>query len=190
MPSNETIFNHLFHDSPIGVVVMDKDGYFQRANRALINLLEYTDFELELIKYSDITHPLDLPICADKMDDLTSNKIDGYEIIKRYISKTGKIIWVRESRWVIKEENKPMTFVSQIVPITPIDIKVDKDKVIMRPSLSVGQFVADNLISFGSAAAIIISVLVFFGSALAIQQYKINELEKKTNSDQSTSAHP
>ena len=55
-------------------------------------MLEYTEQELQKMTWAELTHPDDLDADIQQFDNLLANKIEGYSLDKRFISKTCKVI--------------------------------------------------------------------------------------------------
>ncbi len=180
----------LFDESPIGVCILDEDFRFVAANKAFCNLVEYTDHELSAFTLLDITHPVDAKECETKLIEMLAGKLDGFDIVKRLLSKLGDTVWVRESKFIIKNGDK-MTFISQAIPVEHLKIeKNGHNNVVYRPTVSVGQFVGDNLVSFVGGTAFIISVLVTLGTLVGIQQYQISQLEQRSPPNAQSNQNP
>ncbi|TFF97034.1 MAG: PAS domain S-box protein [Promethearchaeota archaeon] len=88
------IFNQLMHQSPIGIAIVDKRGVLVDCNKALGDMLGYSQEELLNLSFEDFTHPEDLNKEWPMIKNMWNGEIDKYHIIKRYIHKSGEIIWV------------------------------------------------------------------------------------------------
>jgi two-component system, cell cycle sensor histidine kinase and response regulator CckA len=64
----------------------------------------YSAEELTGKKFTDLTHPDDIAKTLQSYEQLGSNKVQSYEMEKRYIHKDGKTIWVRVLASRINEE--------------------------------------------------------------------------------------
>lgn len=93
----------ILENAPCGVAVIDGDGSYIRTNRVYQSLTGYTRKELESRSWLDVTHPLDVPLCKEQMAALaeaskSQSSADApaeVEFSKRYLTKTGKIIWAK-----------------------------------------------------------------------------------------------
>ncbi|HAA27833.1 MAG TPA: hypothetical protein DCE56_09430, partial [Cyanobacteria bacterium UBA8553] len=56
---SEEQFRRVFDEAPLGMGLTSIDGCFFRVNRALQNMLGYTESELKALSCQDITHPED-----------------------------------------------------------------------------------------------------------------------------------
>jgi len=118
LTNKEDIDNFLFDKTKIAMAFVDRDGSFIRANAELVRVLEYTEYELERMKFSEITHPADLHADMDLFRKTLSGEIEGYPMTKRYITKTGKQIWAKLIVTGVKDKNDMVAcFFSQIIPV-------------------------------------------------------------------------
>lgn len=93
--ASEARFRAIFQDSPVGIEIADSRGRLTHTNKAIQQMLGYTEEELDGMEYTAITHPDDIPI-EDAMDaDMIAGDRYSYQIEKRHIHKDGHIIWTR-----------------------------------------------------------------------------------------------
>ena len=83
-----------FESIPVGMVVLDSKGRVQRANRALCQMLGYSETELMTISPYDITHPDDLAEGRERMAALARGDIPFYTR-ERHVTKDGRVVWGR-----------------------------------------------------------------------------------------------
>jgi PAS domain S-box-containing protein len=98
-------YDHLWSISEIPMAVVDLGNRFVRCNRAYCHLLGYSESELKLRKWTQVTHPDDVDgdlasVAALRADEASS----GYDLIKRYLTKNGKIITVQLSVLAIRDD--------------------------------------------------------------------------------------
>ncbi|HEY9196604.1 MAG TPA: PAS domain S-box protein [Mucilaginibacter sp.] len=112
-------FHHAFNYAPIGMALVSPAGEWIRVNKNVCLMLGYDESEFLRTTFQDITHPDDLDADLQQMYDLLDDKIDSYQMDKRYFHKNGSIIWVSLSVTLVRDQQrKPLYFVSQIVDIT------------------------------------------------------------------------
>ena len=87
-------FSSTFESSAIGMGLLDSYGNWIKVNRSLCYMLEYSMEELLTLSFQEITHPEDLFEDLDKAKKLFNREIESYNLEKRYLSKSGKIVWV------------------------------------------------------------------------------------------------
>ena len=91
---NEERFRKIFEESQIGVMLSDPDFRYIKVNPAFCNMLGYTASELASMSFIDITHPDDIGKDIENMSKLKIGEIPFYRTEKRYLRKTGEIVWV------------------------------------------------------------------------------------------------
>ena len=91
---SEERFRNAFQWSPIGIALVALDGRWLEVNRALCDIVGYTEEELRQLTFQDITHPDDLEADLAQAERLYAGEIPSYQMEKRYIRKDGQTIWV------------------------------------------------------------------------------------------------
>ncbi len=82
-----------FEMTPDLVCIANKAGYFEKINRAVIDTLGYTEQELFSQPISNFIHPDDKDVTGQEREELLNGKtLLNFE--NRYLSKSGKIIWL------------------------------------------------------------------------------------------------
>lgn len=90
---SEAYFQTIFHNAMVGIKLVDLQGRIVEANPAFMKMVGYDEKELFHLTYTDLTHPEDSPYMRVKLEELTTGKIDSFEVEKRYLHKEGKIMW-------------------------------------------------------------------------------------------------
>jgi len=88
-------FRVAFQKSLTPTAIVGGDGKFMLANEAFCHLVEYSEFELMGMKFSEITDPADLFNDEHEAVRVRDGAIESYEMIKSYITKTKKLVRVR-----------------------------------------------------------------------------------------------
>lgn len=94
LSESEARFRSIFEISNSGIFFCDKNGQIILVNHAFQNLVEYSTKELYFMDFSQFTHIDDLSIENEFIRKLLKKEINQYRLNKRYISKSGKTIWV------------------------------------------------------------------------------------------------
>jgi PAS domain S-box-containing protein len=91
------------------------DGQILKANPAFADLLGYTTKELEQTTVRRITHPEDIDAESQMVDDILLGRIEEFRTDKRYISKTGVVLWIKlvQTLVVDRDTGEKMFFLSQ-----------------------------------------------------------------------------
>jgi PAS domain S-box-containing protein len=105
---SEELFQSIFDNAPMGVALVDKDGYVLAANEADCRFLGYSRDELVGTHFRTFTYSEDLNADSKLYDSLTRGERASYVIDKRYVRKDGRIVWGRLSASLIRDaEGRP-----------------------------------------------------------------------------------
>jgi PAS domain S-box-containing protein len=96
-------FRRAFDDAPIGMAIVDREGFFDRVNAPLCELLGYTEDELiGKINPLDLIHPEDRGGEEDGLAELLSGGRRTFAIEKRLMHKAGHAVWARITTSVMR----------------------------------------------------------------------------------------
>lgn len=112
-----TRLRHAFDHAPIGMALVAADGRWISANPALCRITGYAEDELLARTFADITHPDDVDADAAQVARVLAGEIDTYDMDKRYVRRTGDVVWVHLSVSVVRPPSGPY-FIAQIQDIT------------------------------------------------------------------------
>jgi PAS domain S-box-containing protein len=116
---SEERFQNAFKFAAIGMALVAPDGRWVKVNRSLCGLVGYSEEELLTKTFQDITHPDDLETDLEFVRQMLAKKIQTYQMEKRYIHKSGRIVWISLSVSLVRDgEDNPLYFISQIEDIT------------------------------------------------------------------------
>jgi formate hydrogenlyase transcriptional activator len=90
---SEERFRTLFESAPIGISINNAEGKFLQVNRALENMLQYTEEELKTLSFKEVTLPEDLPESKQVFGELVAGQRQMFRIEKRYRRKNGDMVW-------------------------------------------------------------------------------------------------
>lgn len=80
----------IFYDqNPVPVFQVNRDGKISHCNSAACSMFGYTLDEFTKLTFDQITVPTYLPADRQNFQDLLDNKIDQYDLVKGYITKSG-----------------------------------------------------------------------------------------------------
>ena len=91
--ASEQRFRRIFEHSALGICVVDSQGGITAANPAFTTMLGYGESELVGCTIADISHPEDTAVEKDTLGDLLAGQGPPFRMIKRYMTKDGRIIW-------------------------------------------------------------------------------------------------
>lgn len=99
---NHQLYEKIFHEGPLGIAVVGLDFRFMEVNEAFCKITGYSSDELKTMKFTDITHPDDILFDTQLADQLFKGTRHNYQIEKRYIKKSGEIVWIHLAGSVIR----------------------------------------------------------------------------------------
>nr|WP_249420177.1 PAS domain S-box protein [Rhabdothermincola salaria] len=112
-------FRQAFAKAPTGIALVDLDGRFLEANRALADILGREPADLSHLSFQDITHPDDLGADLDYLDRLLSGRIPGYRMEKRYLRPDATVVWCLLNVSVLRDaEGAPQHLLAHVEDIT------------------------------------------------------------------------
>ena len=105
--------------APIGIATVSTDGLFLTVNKALADMLGYSENELTALTFQQITHPDDLETDLAYVHALLDGQRDSYRMYKRYFHHHGHTIYIQLDVSIVRDENaQPLHFISMIQDIT------------------------------------------------------------------------
>jgi PAS domain S-box-containing protein len=115
----EELFHSAFDNAPIGIAVSQPDGHYLRVNRALCEILGYSEEELRATTFQALTYPEDNEASMAYVDRLLAGEIDKYSLEKRYVRADGRPVWVSLSVSLVRApDDRPLYYVAQVQDIT------------------------------------------------------------------------
>jgi two-component system, sensor histidine kinase and response regulator len=150
--SNEELFRSIFENAQIGISVFSIDRQEHYSNRAMSEMLGYSEGELSrLEKWDEITHPDDRVVCAERYAALLLGKRekDAYE--QRFIARDGNIVFANGRFTLLRDtEGNPEYVVALTEDIT--ERKAAEDLVRKRDEeLRRGSFLAETALELTKA---------------------------------------
>ncbi|HOW87656.1 MAG TPA: PAS domain S-box protein [Candidatus Omnitrophota bacterium] len=115
----EERFSSAFRASGSGMAIVSLEGRWLQVNPSLCRIVGYTEKELLLKTFQEVTHPDDLERNLAYVKRLLAGDIQDYRIEKRYMHKDGHFAWVLVSKSVVRgSKGEPLYFVAQIEDIS------------------------------------------------------------------------
>ncbi|MEW6613140.1 MAG: PAS domain S-box protein [Pseudomonadota bacterium] len=100
---SEARFRAAFEQTAVGMAYLGLDGRFLRVNHRLCEITGYPDEELLCKSIGDITHAEDWERERPLLDKLLAGETTTYTLEKRYLHKTGHIVWVNKTGTLIRD---------------------------------------------------------------------------------------
>jgi two-component system, cell cycle sensor histidine kinase and response regulator CckA len=118
-PASARQLRLMFDHSPVGAVLVSPEGRFLRANAAFCRFVGYSEAELQDLSFADITHAEHRERDVEQVGRLITGELVRYETDKRYLHKSGAVVWGRASVALLRDDDaRPMYFLTIIQDIT------------------------------------------------------------------------
>jgi len=95
--NNEVLFRTIFERAPLGIIRFDSEWRYLSVNAAYAQMVGYSEAELLNMTIMDLTHPDDKQLTVNNKGRLDGGLSVLKDFEKRYVTKSGKEIWVRIS---------------------------------------------------------------------------------------------
>jgi PAS domain S-box-containing protein len=116
---SEQALRAILDAAPIGMAAARPNGRLERVNKALCELLGYSEEELLRMKLSDVTHPDDIAASVAGHELVRAGEFAAGQFEKRYLRRDGRTVWARVSFAAVSEAGRaPRYFIAQIQDIT------------------------------------------------------------------------
>jgi two-component system cell cycle sensor histidine kinase/response regulator CckA len=115
----DEMFRAVFDHSPIGNCLVSLEGCFLRVNSAFCRMLGYSENELLSMTFGEVTHPDDLSASNEWVRNLLSGKSTSIDLEKRYLNKTGNVVWGIVRAFLLRDAGgHPLFFSTSVQDIT------------------------------------------------------------------------
>lgn len=113
------LFRTSFENTTSGVCILSTDGRFLRVNNTLCEMFGYEAEELIGKSFNDVTHRDDYACGLEFVRRLLGGELKYADFEKRYLHKSGRIIYARVSTGLLRNmNNEPEHFITYITDIT------------------------------------------------------------------------
>ncbi len=117
--TNEDRFRAAFEGSAVPMSLTSPEGKMIRVNAAFCAMTGYSEAELLALHFYDFTHPDDLGVNREVVQELLAGKRASLRMEKRYVRKDGQIIWGDMSSTVVGDaDGRPLYMVTHVQDIT------------------------------------------------------------------------
>jgi PAS domain S-box-containing protein len=117
--ASEARFRSIFESAITGIALADQQGTVTDANDALAQLLGYSREELRGMNIDRFTHPDDLAVELVYLRQLAIGQSETYRMDKRYITRSGQVVWVDLLVALLRDElRRPCGVLGMVVDIT------------------------------------------------------------------------
>ncbi len=109
----------IFDSSGTGLALVSLDGRWLRANDVVCKMLGYSEPQLQSTTFMRLTHPEDMEVGKQLIEELKCGMRTGATLHKRYIHSDGHVVWARLTVGLVRDDHgQPLCFVSQLEDIT------------------------------------------------------------------------
>jgi diguanylate cyclase (GGDEF)-like protein/PAS domain S-box-containing protein len=119
MQESEERFRSAFDCAAIGMALMTPEGRWLQVNRALCQLLGYTEEELLSLTFQALLHQDDVEAAQRALTQLLAGKNSSAQLEQRFLHSMGDEVWVSLNASVIRAtETQPQRLILQLQNIT------------------------------------------------------------------------
>ncbi|MBD2075174.1 PAS domain S-box protein [Phormidium sp. FACHB-592] len=116
---SEEWFRTMFDNAPIAISLADVYTYHVlKINQAHHALFGYSDADLATMTYMEYTHPDDVALCLDLIQQLLDGSIPRFQIEKRFCKKDGTWIWANLTVTLLRNPDGSLYSMGMIEDIT------------------------------------------------------------------------
>ena len=118
LQQSEEQFKGAFEHSPVGMALINVDGYYIEVNERFCETLGYSNQELKSLTFQEITYDDDLEEDLEYKRKLDEGLITHFSSEKRFITKNKSIIWTHMSVALEIKNKNEIYYICQFIDIT------------------------------------------------------------------------
>jgi two-component system, OmpR family, phosphate regulon sensor histidine kinase PhoR len=119
LDAGELLWQLTVENSPVGTALVAPDGRLLSANRALCDMLGYSEAEMRALSFQQITHPDDLAPDLAMVKETLEGRRTSFRMRKRYLHADGRVVHGDLSVALLRSpEGAPIHFISQVLDVT------------------------------------------------------------------------
>jgi PAS domain S-box-containing protein len=119
LQESEKRFRKVFEQGPLGIAIVGLDYRWVAVNAAVCRMLGHTEAELSKLTFVDVTHPEDIDADVESAEKLARGEIPSYKMEKRYIKKSGEVLWINlTGSTIVDERGEALYYLSMIEDIS------------------------------------------------------------------------
>lgn len=146
--------------APVGMAKVEQSGKFHAVNPRFCEITGYSETELLRRTFQEITHPDDVVADSAEAEALANGDGNSYQMVKRYLSKDGRIVWVSLYVHAIRDSSgRFLNFIAFAIELRNVAVSGAGDSASARraghPAISLWEYVRTKP---KEAIAILISV--------------------------------
>jgi PAS domain S-box-containing protein len=141
LSESEQLFRQIFQAGPVGIATANEDFKFTRVNAAYCKLVGYGEEELLGQSFAVVTHPDDVDSDETLARRLFAGEIPSYQIEKRYLRKSGEMIWVSVSASVVRDDDGLVSY--GIAIVEDVTARKEAEEEMQRVDAAKSEFIAN-----------------------------------------------
>lgn len=115
----EDCFRHSFEQAPIGMMIVDLIGRYERVNDAFCAMVGFDHRHLAGLSNDRVTYLQDVAADAAALRSLLAGEATSDTREKRYVHASGRLIWARTNVTLIRaDDGRPLHFIVQVQDTT------------------------------------------------------------------------
>ncbi|MDD5389967.1 MAG: response regulator [Gallionellaceae bacterium] len=114
---NEFLFRSQFDRGNFGIAITSPEKGWLRINPYLCDMLGYDERELQGMNWAEMTYPDDLAADEARFERLLAGEIEAYELDKRFVSKSGEIVYTHLSVSCFRENGRVKFVIASLLDI-------------------------------------------------------------------------
>lgn len=133
-------FKAIYDNADFGIALFDANRNVIQMNHALTQMLGYTEEEVRNLTIAKISHPLDYERDKKLFNELIEGKRTQYQLEKRYLTKSGNILYGKLRVSIVKKANgkikELIAFVEDITEQKEIVNKYESEQNLLQALLN------------------------------------------------------
>jgi PAS domain S-box-containing protein len=126
--ASERRFSRFFEEAPIGMIIVDLAGRYERVNDAFCSIIGLSRERLTAGTRHDITHPDDVAGDEARLRSMLAGETTSAAWEKRYAHASGRTVWASISVALLREpDGRPLHFIAQVEDITERRTRAERD---------------------------------------------------------------
>ncbi len=110
--ASEELFRSAFENGGVGVILRSLDGKTRSVNQAFLDLIGYSDAELQSMTFNDFSHPDDIH-SKTRIADVDLEKTPNQTLFRKLMHKDGRVVHTLINRSLVRDgEGKPSHTIS------------------------------------------------------------------------------
>ncbi len=99
----------------VGLTITSPGKGWLNINDCLCTILGYSEAELREMTWAQLTHPDDLAVDVEQFECVLKGEIDGYELDKRFLTRSGEIVFAKLVVRCVRKPDRTVDFIVAMV---------------------------------------------------------------------------